>query len=97
MIAGMFAIISFSLMMYAIERDINYGLPDYEYKRSFGLINWIYVLVRIVAPWVIAVGILSLHWRLVFIWIGLYIFANLLKIIAWKLAYWKIYKLNFKL
>lgn len=93
----MLAIITFSLIIFAMERDINYWLPDYTIKRSFGLVGFIYMAARIVAPWMIMMGLWSLHIKLVLIWILLYPIANIIKKIAWKLEYWINYKLHFKL
>lgn len=80
-------IITFLLIFFAIERGINYKLPNYIRPIDFGIVGFIYTLPRVVAPRLMFMSVPTQHIKL-FLWgVALYIFAFLFKKAVWRFIY----------
>lgn len=80
------ALFIFFWMRMAIERDINYWLPNHIKAKSMWVINFLYVSSRFFAIDVLFLWFINVKFFLY--WILLYLFAYAIKRITRNFTYW---------
>lgn len=75
---------------------INANLPKWISPQSFGLAEWLYRWLNIIAPFFLLYSLTSLHYNFISILVGamLYWLAYAVKRLAWNSAYGENLKMN---
>lgn len=82
-----FPIMTFAMIMYAMERGINYNLPNYVRPLDSSLAGLIYTGLRVIAPRLMFMAIPTQHIKMFLCGVLLYILAFLLKRAVWRFTY----------